>query len=115
MIKVSQNKGKRNKGIDIERHFVVGQPNMLRAQENQAFRMCMDRAIDTSAISVEQIRHSIDHQDAMISTPPPSSSATKFQSSSSSSSASAAAEALLSVRFSQATKRTSAHTFLIGW
>jgi hypothetical protein len=89
-----QRKGTRNTGMDTERHFALGQPNMLRAQENQAFRMCMDRAIDTSAISVEQTRHSIDHQDAMISTPPSSYSATKFQPSSSS----AAAEALLSVR-----------------
>jgi mediator of RNA polymerase II transcription subunit 6 len=91
-----QRKGTRNTGMNTERHFALGQPNMLRAQENQAFRMCMDRAIDTSAISVEQTRHSIDHQDAMVSTPPSSYSATKFQPSSSS--AAAAAEALLSVR-----------------
>ncbi|CAO3625782.1 unnamed protein product [Cunninghamella echinulata] len=39
------------------------QPNVLRAQENQTFRMCMNRAIDTSAIRVDQAKHDVEHSD----------------------------------------------------
>ncbi|CAO3618021.1 unnamed protein product [Cunninghamella blakesleeana] len=45
------------------------QPNALRAQENQTFRICINRAIDTSAIRVDQAKHDIEHPDTSSSTP----------------------------------------------
>ncbi|OAD76019.1 hypothetical protein PHYBLDRAFT_143006 [Phycomyces blakesleeanus NRRL 1555(-)] len=38
------------------------QPSKLRAQENQAFRHWMDRAIEASAARIAQTRHSLDSQ-----------------------------------------------------